>query len=295
MTEQIFPESNSPDFIDSHNLFSLASSKYYSSDQFSKNYKSSGGFSILHVNIRSLKRNFDQLKFLLFSLNYKFSVIALSETWLKTSATDYWSLPGYELVVNNRQGKIGGGVALYVRSELKFKIKRELTFSEEALETLFIEICYPKVKNILTGVVYKPPQVNHNSFAPLLQRLLFLTNSKDINCFISGDFNINLLDYMAPNSQAFIDITTSYSFLPLINKPTRITSSSATIIDNILSNRLPSPNSGIIYSDISDHLPIFMIMPNQQTNHDSFELNISFRKLTHLNMQKLIDDLRRTD
>ena len=74
--------------------------------------------------------------------------------------------------------------------------------------------------------------------------------------------NINLLDYN-PSSQALMDITTSFSFLPTINKPTtcRI-SNSATLIDNIFTNILPSPKSGILLTDISDHLPIFMIMPS---------------------------------
>ena len=36
--------------------------------------------SILHLNIRSIKKNFDNFKFFLNSLNFTFSVICLSET-----------------------------------------------------------------------------------------------------------------------------------------------------------------------------------------------------------------------
>ena len=50
------------------------------------------------------------------------------------------------------------------------------------------------------------------------------------------------------------------SFRPLIDKPTRITTTSATLIDNILTNVHASPiQSGIFYNDITDHLPIFQI------------------------------------
>ena len=59
-----------------------------------------------------------------------------------------------------------------------------------------------------------------------------------------------------------MDITTSFSFRPTINKPTRISNTSATLIDNVFTNILPSPKSGILLTDISDHLPIFMIMPS---------------------------------
>ena len=48
------------------------------------------------------------------------------------------------------------------------------------------------------------------------------------------------------------------SLVPTIIHPTRITNHSATLIDNIFSN-IPHIGSGIFYSDISDHLPIFTI------------------------------------
>ena len=52
----------------------------------------------------------------------------------------------------------------------------------------------------------------------------------------------------------------SNGFHPLISKPTRITSHSATLIINIFSNDLDSHKfGGILWSDISDHLPIFQI------------------------------------
>ena len=49
------------------------------------------------------------------------------------------------------------------------------------------------------------------------------------------------------------------SFLPLINKPTRITNHTATLIDNIFTNNLENienSKNGIIFTDISDHLPV---------------------------------------
>ena len=78
-----------------------------------------------------------------------------------------------------------------------------------------------------------------------------------------GDFNIDLLktdncDY----SNRFCEQLFTSSFFPLINRPTRITQHTATLIDNIFTNDLEQIESGInglIFSDISDHLPIFHI------------------------------------
>ena len=67
-------------------------------------------------------------------------------------------------------------------------------------------------------------------------------------------------DNHIPTSQ-FIDIMFSYSFMPLINKPTRITTTSATLIDNIFTNsfNVSTTKNGILCTDISDHLLIFSI------------------------------------
>ena len=46
---------------------------------------------------------------------------------------------------------------------------------------------------------------------------------------------------------------------PLINKPSLVTESTTTLIDNIFTNDLVAFNlSGLLVNDISDHLPIFL-------------------------------------
>ena len=53
----------------------------------------------------------------------------------------------------------------------------------------------------------------------------------------------------------------SYGFINTINNPTRITDSSATLIDNIFINFIDcSFFPVILYADMSDHLPICMIV-----------------------------------
>ena len=51
----------------------------------------------------------------------------------------------------------------------------------------------------------------------------------------------------------------SHAFTPLITKPTRVTSNTATLIDNILTNCSRNSLNGIIILDISDHFPLFCI------------------------------------
>ena len=60
--------------------------------------------------------------------------------------------------------------------------------------------------------------------------------------------------------QMFLDIMCSNGFIPLINRPTRVTSETATNIDHIYSNDLNVTRTtaqSILVTDITDHYPIF--------------------------------------
>ena len=49
-----------------------------------------------------------------------------------------------------------------------------------------------------------------------------------------GDYNINLWNYgKHVETNEFVDMLHSHSFIPLIDRPTRIKKQSATLIDNI--------------------------------------------------------------
>jgi hypothetical protein len=94
-----------------------------------------------------------------------------------------------------------------------------------------------------------------------------------------GDYNIDMfhLNEHSP-TQEFVDSLFSHMFYPLINRPTRITAHSATLIDNIFTNNLsPQLFSGIILNDLSDHLPVFVytFTNNHTVTRDYSENNIA--------------------
>ena len=88
-------------------------------------------------------------------------------------------------------------------------------------------------------------------------------------CYLMGDFNIDLLkqESCGYTNRVTEQLFTS-SYFPLITKPTKITHHAATLIDNIFTNnteKIDSSINGIIFSDISNHLPI-VHMCNLNTN-----------------------------
>ena len=76
-----------------------------------------------------------------------------------------------------------------------------------------------------------------------------------------GDFNINLLHAETScYAQDVLLSLQSFSFIPIIDKPTRVYNNSATLIDNILPKLMLKLPVGI--SDVSDHYSQFCISHN---------------------------------
>ena len=67
---------------------------------------------------------------------------------------------------------------------------------------------------------------------------------------------------MNTNVRDFFNLIFQNGIFPLINRPTRVTKSSATIIDHVLTNTIidSEVQSGIIKADISDHFAVFSLM-----------------------------------
>ena len=124
-----------------------------------------------------------------------------------------------------------------------------------------IEIQIPNDKNIIIGIIYRPPDLNIPAFINSFDSVLSKINSEGKKVWLTGDFNINLLNFNHHSlTNDFLNLLLSYSFFPLISKPTRITKNSKTLIDNIFCNCFnPYITSGLLVTDISDHFGIWAI------------------------------------
>ena len=105
-----------------------------------------------------------------------------------------------------------------------------------------------------------------------------------------GDFNIDLLKSGSYTyTTDFIDAMFAHSFLPSINLPTRITEHSSTLIDNIFINcSNQSVQSGVIYYDVSDHLPIIASLNLHKTKSAELAIKKKTRDMNNANIQKIM-------
>ena len=116
-------------------------------------------------------------------------------------------------------------------------------------------------KNIIVCVIHRPPNTDTLVFNKMFGDLLDINKRENKLCYILGDYDINLLNHDTHSATAqFIDMLYPNAFVPLINRPTRVTPSSATLIDKIFSNN-PRSNEhmlqGIFVTDILGHFPVF--------------------------------------
>jgi Txe/YoeB family toxin of Txe-Axe toxin-antitoxin module len=113
----------------------------------------------------------------------------------------------------------------------------------------------------MIGVIYRPPNTDINLFLNEFNVILHKIKLENKIVYLTGDFNINLLNAASHLlTEEFLELMYSYSFLPLINRPTRVTNNTATLIDNIWVNEFnENLTNGIFYTDITDHFPIFTI------------------------------------
>ena len=109
------------------------------------------------------------------------------------------------------------------------------------------------------------------------------STSQSDNVFIVGGLNINLLDPTAIEND-FINNCHSNSLIPPISKPTRNANNTPSILDHIWSNQLYDTFNGIFLLDITDHYPIFTIVP---INCPQKRIRVTFRDHSRQNIASL--------
>src|SRR6218665_3060959 len=145
------------------------------------------------------------------------------------------------LCINQEMG-ILGGVGFFVNEDINYQMftMPKLEQAQTSYESLFIKIVQHKSTPLILGVIYRPPGKSpltfNEEFVELVSELT--VNKREV--IHLGDFNLDLLKHSThPQTNKFLDVLISHHFLPAILQPTRVTISSATLIDNIFTNMWP--------------------------------------------------------
>ena len=151
------------------------------------------------------------------------------------------------------------------------------------------------------SLFYKPPSFPTPFFCNTFDDFSSFINLWQKKAIVFGDFNCNLLNVCNYNDcDTFFETFTSSGLLPTILFPTRVDPmrSTATVIDNIfvstfLGNHL---SSKIIFSDLSDHFPIYLSLPSLPPTQPSRTNTPTYNRIYNTaNVNRLTDRLKSFD
>ena len=269
--------------------------KYSNINETINKMKINKGLKILSWNIRSLASNFLQFKEFLNSFqmeNCFFDIIALTEVWsLKDSSL--FQIDNYNLTLKSRVNSNGGGICFFIKKEIPFKeIKSLSIFEEKVIESLSLELDLGKNNKIIVSNIYRSNCAHHNltqadqndRFLNIFSGMQAEMSSLKHPSYIMGDLNYDLLKFeQHEKTKVLLQNSFANGFLELISIPTRISHTSATLIDHLYTNDIKNKfESSVIISDISDHFPICHIIHNKEKVS-----NPTFVKTQNFNAEKV--------
>lgn len=224
--------------------------------------------NIIHVNIQSLKSNFDELSLLFSDIFDKLSILILSEIWCKDDEINLYEIPNFESHYCCRYYNKSGGIIVYSHNKYDFiEISSHMSTAE-------IVILHSNLLDLTIISIYRSHSFTVEQFNLELQQTLSTMSCK--NVILIGDLNIDILK---PNTHAntYIDLLCENGYLPLIFDVTRILSN--TCIDHIFFKNSSFINHKIyssrFISSITDHYPVAckIILDKALCNQSDIKIN----------------------
>lgn len=138
------------------------------------NQKENKLLNIFHMNIRSLKKNYDQLNLLLQGTGVSYDLIILSECW-RLESPDCFNITGYNAYYSQGNHNQNDGVLIYIRAS----IVGNFTYSKHTENTFTqINFKYEGYYFVVTAV-YRMPSTNMLYFLDELERELSRLNKNN--------------------------------------------------------------------------------------------------------------------
>ena len=183
------------DFIDIIDYKLSEENEFDSLSEFNKNSNfSQSNILILHVNIRSIRKNINSLVVLLNNMTHKPEIIICTEARLDDNIS-FIKLPGYFHVLNKSTINICDGVVIYIKETLQFQTVNE---KKENLDATSVILQLSNSQSTKITGVYRCHDYDVDSFNEDLKQLL-LDNINTVNHVILGDINQDLIKFNKKN------------------------------------------------------------------------------------------------
>ena len=218
-------------------------------------------------------------------------IFCISESWFKEEEKDVVNISGYVLASSfSRTERIRGGSAIFTKSDVRFKIRKDIC--KLSVESVVEISCITLPDHLITVICfYRSPSSDFQKFVNVLEIALDKIDKNTSSLILAGDFNVNFLE-KSGFSDAVIDLCQTYNMTKIINFATRNTSVSSTCIDNIFTNCKVILASSI-NCGLSDHDGQLINIKCNNKGRDVREFHVK-RKITDSGLKHFQAALRTT-
>ena len=237
---------------------------------------------IASLNINGLNTKVDELREIVSEKGIQ--IMGINETKVSPSLPDnIISIDGYSIVRKDRN-ESGGGVAIYIHSSFNYEVVD--TLPENTLELICIKIIPKVAQSFFVLIWYRPPSSTVDKLLEMENILSYLELSGKEIIFL-GDTNSDLLSDRVHMKELY----DGFGFKQLIDKPTRETIKTKTLIDHAATTQPGNiVESGIYKVRVNDHYLIYCVRKFRGKIKKSPKLFES-RQLKWFNKEKFLDDL----
>lgn len=215
------------------------------------------------MNIQGLVNNFEELETIAEGNN--FEIIILSETHATEDIdNEELCISNYDLLRCDSESRHTGGVAIYIKINCQYKIE-QLYSSPGEIWWLVVRISFGN-KTFLICAVYKSPRASNRLFCDKMEELVTELSEENVDFLLAGDININWLAVNDTYRREMERLVQENGAKQIVDFPTRITETSSTLIDYLITNSRIVAVKSVPTLNISDHetLLIEMAIPAQR-------------------------------
>lgn len=237
--------------------------------------------NLLHINIRSINKNFDSLQVLLSQTGINHDIIILTESWL-SKTLNLPKLDGFQSYSTKTNSNQNDGVVFYIKESLKS------TVWEPEFECGNCLVCQLDNKLAVVAVYRSPSYNSKENYDKFLASLNHVHSeiSSFTNVALVGDFNIDISqDNRNQRSLEYLLLNASHGLLPTHLFPTRL---DKCLDHTFLKTNLPVTTL-VLDSHITDHRPTLLSIAYPKL----------VRKLRHtttrINHEAIVQNLLNTD
>jgi len=156
---------------------------------------------------------------------YNYDLLCLTETHTTKHDCDQdLHIQNYNLLRCDSTDNGSAGIILYIKDNINFKIRKNITIDEYLINILIVEVNLEDYLLVLM-ICYRSPSFHHQIFIDLLNKEIEdqkLNANLDDVLIITGDFNMKFTTDQMSLNKNLLELLNKFDLTPRINQYTRM-------------------------------------------------------------------------